>query len=83
MLFFNFFKKLDLVVLRLFNLHDRRFLHRDTAVFVVSELYDDIVICDIDDYAVETACRYDCISDCKVIQHCLQFFLLFLLRTDH
>ena len=58
---------------RFFNLCDRCFAHRDTAVFVVSELYDDIVICDIDDYAVETACRYDCISDCKVLNFLFRF----------
>ena len=54
---------------------DSCFFHWDSAVFVVSELYDDIVVCDIDDYAVETACCDDCIADCEVIQHCLQFFL--------
>ena len=69
--------------IRFFNLCDGCFAHRDTAVFVVSELYDDIIVCDVDDNSVETACRDDCIADCEVIQHCLQFFLLFLLRTDH
>ena len=64
MLFFNFFKKIDLVVLRLFNLHDRRLLHRDTAVLVASELYDNSIICDVDDCAVETACSQNSVSCC-------------------
>ena len=63
--------------IRFFNLCDGCFAHRDTAVFVVSELYDDIIVCDVDDNSVETACRDDCIADCEVIQHCLQFFRSF------
>ena len=55
MLFFNFFKKLDLVVLRLFNLHDCRFLHRNTAVLVITELNDHGIIGHINDHTVKTA----------------------------
>ena len=40
MLFFNFFKKFDLVVLRLFNLHDRRFLHRDIEFISLMLVYN-------------------------------------------
>lgn len=53
MLFFNFFKKFDLVVLRLFNLHDRRFLHRDTAILVASEFNDYVFICNINNNSVK------------------------------
>ena len=52
--------------IRFFNLCDGCFAHRDTAVFVVSELYDDIIVCDVDDNSVETACRDDCIADCEI-----------------
>ena len=32
---------------RLFNLCDRRFLHRNTAVFVIAKFNDHIVICNV------------------------------------
>ena len=60
--FFNFFKKFDLVVLRLFNLHDRRLLHRDTAVLVASEFNDYVFICNINNNPVKTACCKNSVS---------------------
>lgn len=82
MLFFNFFKKIDLVVLRLFNLHDRRLLHRDTAVLVASEFHDHVLIGDVDDNAVETAGGYYAVAYSQLCQHGIQLFLLFLLGSD-
>ena len=83
MLFFNFFKKFDLVVLRLFNLHDRRLLHRDAAVLVAAELYDHHIVGDVDDYAVETAAGKHAVTNCHAGEQSCLFLLLLLLRADH
>ena len=37
----------SLFSIRLFNLCDRRFLHRNTAVFVIAKFNDHIVICNV------------------------------------
>ena len=43
-----------LVLSSLLNLADGRFLHRDTAVFVITELYDNGIISNINNDTIET-----------------------------
>ena len=65
----------------LFHLYDRALLHRNTAVFVVAELNDNGIICDVDDDSVEAAGGQNAISDLQSRKHCAGLLLLFLLRT--
>ena len=50
LLLFHFF----LVLAGLLHLADSGFLHRDTAVFVVTEFYDHSIIGNVDHDAIET-----------------------------
>src|SRR5699024_3766127 len=66
---------------RLFYLHDSSLLHRNTTVFIISELYDHIFFCDIDHYSVKSTCRQNSISNFHISDHRRYPLLLFLLRS--
>ena len=52
-----------------FYLGDGSFFHRDTAVSVVTELYDNILFGDVDDDTVKTAGGYNCIANFHLVDH--------------
>ena len=51
------------------NLCDCCFLHRDSTVLIITKLYDKIIICNVDDYSVETACCKYGITDFHLCDH--------------
>src|SRR5699024_8276710 len=67
----------------LLHCHDGVFLHRDTAVTVVTELNDYGVVHHVDDHSVEPAGRENAVAGLHAGMHGSCFLLLLLLRTDH
>jgi len=67
--------------IRLLNLLDGGFLHRDAAVLIVAELYDHVLVRDINDDAVETARRQYAVAYRYGIDQRGSLLLLLLLRT--
>ena len=60
-------------------LSDRCFLHRNTAIPVASEFYDNIIIADIDYNSIKTAGRKNGIPYLHLRNHGLNSLLFFLL----
>ena len=71
-----------ILLLRLLNLYDSCLLHRDTAVLVVTELYDYNVICDIENNSIETACCENAVANLHLGKCLIELLLLLLLWTD-
>ena len=53
------------------------------AVLIVTELYDHVFFCHVDDDTVEAACSYNTVTYSHIAEHSLYSLLLFLLRSDH
>ena len=56
-----------LFCVRLFYLYDCCLIHWDTTVFVITELNDHSILCDVDDNTIKTTCGKNGISYSKLI----------------